>query len=88
MKEQIENKLKLSNLKYWKNFAIAVSRDPSNFKRSLYGLIDKINGWLKEIGLELCVKEIQKCEHNWQSIFLLNDEFLGFYCPKCNKISK
>ncbi len=60
MKNKIENKLKLSNLKYWKAFAIAVNRDPSNFKRMLFANIDKINDWLKEIGLELCVKEIEK----------------------------
>ena len=58
MKNIIENKLKLSSLKYWKVFALKVNRDPSNFKRMLFLNIDKINGWLKEIGLELCVKEI------------------------------
>ncbi|RLD54554.1 MAG: hypothetical protein DRJ01_17885 [Bacteroidetes bacterium] len=57
MKNKIENKIKLSGLKYWKAFAISVNRDPSNFKRTFFANIDKINGWLKEIGLELCVKE-------------------------------
>ncbi len=60
MENKINNKLKLSTLKRWKAFAIAANRDPSNFKRMLFSNIDKINGWLKEIGLELCVKEIEK----------------------------
>lgn len=60
MKNIIENKLKLSSLKYWRAFAVAVDRNPDiNFKRMLFSNIDKINGWLKEIGLELCVKEIE-----------------------------
>ena len=59
MKNKIENKLKLSSLKYWRAFAIVVNRNPDiNFKRLMFSNIDKINGWLKEIGLELCVKEI------------------------------
>ena len=61
MKNKIEHKLKLSSLKFWRAFAIAVNRNPDiNFKRMLFSNIDKINDWLKEIGLELCVKEIGK----------------------------
>ena len=60
IKDKINSKLKLTTLKTWRTFSDAIGRDPSNFKRMLFSNIDKINGWLKEIGLELCVKEIEK----------------------------
>jgi len=60
IKNKISSKLKLSTLKYWKAFSIAAEQDSSNFKRRLFSNIDRINSWLKEIGLELCVKEIKK----------------------------
>lgn len=58
MKEQIKKYIKLSGLKYMNAFALKVGQTPSNFDRRLFSNIDRINGWLKEIGLELCVKEI------------------------------
>ncbi len=30
-----------------------------NFKRTVFNLIEKLNGWLKEIGLQLTVKKLE-----------------------------
>jgi hypothetical protein len=58
MKDKIEKALKQSELRFWTAFAIRVNRNPKNFKRLLFRNIDKINVWLREIGLELDVKPV------------------------------
>ena len=47
---KIENQLKENNLT-WSDFARKIGKDPRNIKRNVRRNLDKIDGWLIEIGL-------------------------------------
>jgi hypothetical protein len=57
MKNEIEKALKESKLRFWTTFGKKVGRN-RNFKYLLFRNIEKINAWLREIGLELDVKPV------------------------------
>jgi hypothetical protein len=59
MKETIEKAVQESDFKSWAALETKIKgKIKGNFKRTMFNLIDKLNIWLKEIGLELTVKKI------------------------------
>jgi hypothetical protein len=60
MKEQIEKAVQESELKSWAALETKFKgKVKGNFKRTMFNLIDKLNIWLKEIDLQLTVKQIE-----------------------------
>ena len=56
----LDEKIKASPLKTWKAFAVLCGKEPQskNLKRTIIQLIDKLNGWLKHIGLKVVIVEL------------------------------
>lgn len=57
MQDEIESAVKRSG--GWTALETKIKgKATRNFKRTVFNLIEKLNGWLKEIGLQLTIKNL------------------------------
>jgi hypothetical protein len=59
----INNEIK-KQFKTWAAFSRHLGKDPSNFKRTLFQNIEKMNSWIKPLGLELQLTKTTKTSNN------------------------
>ena len=55
----LDENLKASHIKTWKALAVLVGKKPNgNLKRTIIQSIDRLNGWLKHVGLKVEIVEL------------------------------